>query len=268
MKVGIFGGGFKPFTAGHFTELSLAVSENDIVILFYALAKRKKGGEFEYTAEMAKQIFEIMRSKNGPLMRAFGKNLIILEAIPNPLSPTFDAIAEFTGSGQGKFFNFEKIGIQPSNIDVLTVYGDRTDADRFLNYLNKPEKKSSYYGDFEIDPAGGGFAALSGKDPITGSKKILRFDTGFGEMGEVDERSLSTLSKFMKGSSEKDIRSAASTRGTQARIAAQSKNIESLKRHLPPNLTDQELSKIAQIMGVTIVEGSLRNLIRQIIISG
>ena len=61
MKVGIFGGGFKPFTSGHFSKLALAVAENDRVVLFYALQERKKGSDFLYTREMAAEVFEIMK---------------------------------------------------------------------------------------------------------------------------------------------------------------------------------------------------------------
>ena len=37
MKLGLFGGGFKPFTTGHFSKLADAIRDNDRVILFYGM---------------------------------------------------------------------------------------------------------------------------------------------------------------------------------------------------------------------------------------
>ena len=66
MKVGIFGGGFKPFHTGHYAKVALALKENDILYLFYGVqnpeSKVKKyrcigdtGREF--TPEMSSKIF-------------------------------------------------------------------------------------------------------------------------------------------------------------------------------------------------------------------
>ena len=37
MKLGLYGGGFKPFTTGHFAKLADAISDNDKVYLFYGM---------------------------------------------------------------------------------------------------------------------------------------------------------------------------------------------------------------------------------------
>ena len=82
MKLGIFGGGFKPFTMGHYGMLSNALNENDKVILLYGLSGRKKGSDFEYTDEMARQIFKIT---SNALNRKFGNRIIVVEGKPSPI---------------------------------------------------------------------------------------------------------------------------------------------------------------------------------------
>ena len=37
MKLGVYGGGFKPFTTGHFAKLADAINDNDKVVLFYGM---------------------------------------------------------------------------------------------------------------------------------------------------------------------------------------------------------------------------------------
>jgi len=37
MKLGLYGGGFKPFTTGHFARLADAIHDNDKVYLFYGM---------------------------------------------------------------------------------------------------------------------------------------------------------------------------------------------------------------------------------------
>ena len=37
MKLGLYGGGVKPFTTGHFARLADAIHDNDKVYLFYGM---------------------------------------------------------------------------------------------------------------------------------------------------------------------------------------------------------------------------------------
>ena len=75
MKLGVFGGGFKPFTTGHMSKLSLALSENDKVIFFYSTVSRQKGSAFVYTESMASEIFSIVE---GALKRTYGDKILII----------------------------------------------------------------------------------------------------------------------------------------------------------------------------------------------
>jgi cytidyltransferase-like protein len=46
MKIGIFGGAFKPLTKGHFTVIKKAAKENDEVYLYVSTNDRHRQGEF------------------------------------------------------------------------------------------------------------------------------------------------------------------------------------------------------------------------------
>ncbi len=41
MKLGLYGGGFKPFHTGHFAKLLLALDESDRVLSFFGIKKQK-----------------------------------------------------------------------------------------------------------------------------------------------------------------------------------------------------------------------------------
>lgn len=46
MKIGLFGGGFKPLTKGHYAVIKKAASENDHVFLYVSTHGRERPGEF------------------------------------------------------------------------------------------------------------------------------------------------------------------------------------------------------------------------------
>ena len=103
MRIGIFGGGFKPFTSGHFSKLALAAAENDEVLLFYGIAERKKGSDYLYTKEMAEEVFLIAK---GAIEREM-PNVNVIRARPTPIVMAFEAIQAFAGTLPApKFFRW------------------------------------------------------------------------------------------------------------------------------------------------------------------
>jgi hypothetical protein len=258
MKVGILAGGFKPFTAGHFTELSFAVSENDVVFLFYGIAERKKGSDYVYTKEMSEKIYDIMSRAGGPLERAFGSKLFIVRAVPTPINYTFSAIGQMVGKPAGAF-DFNNYGINPSSVDEITIYGDREDAEKYLVYLKDPVKSEKYFGNLARDASQGGFAAFSD------GEKVLRFDTGYGDTGDLDARSLIALSRYLPSAGESELRRRGSVRGTQTRQAILMKDKEKIAEYLPPGLTNSELEEIYSILISSITEMRIRMLVRSLI---
>ena len=258
MKVGILAGGFKPFTAGHFTELSFAASENDAVFLFYGIAERKKGSDYVYTREMSERIYDIMSRRGGPLERAFGDKLFIVRAVPTPINYTFSAIGQMVGM-PASAFDFSRYGIDPKSVKEITVYGDVEDAGKYLTYLKDPEKSKKYFGNLSWDPSGGGFAAFSDGD------KVLRFDTGYGESGDLDARSLAALSQHLPGAGEAELRRRGGVRGTQTRQAILTKDREKIAEYLPPNLTREEMDEIYKVLVSSLAESRIRLLVRTLL---
>ena len=128
MRIGVFGGGFKPFTTGHFSKVSLSLEENDITYLFYGVSARKKASEFLYTEQMAKKIFEIVRSS---LNEKFGDKIIVQKGVPNPLVEIFNLI--------------ESVKDNSLEAESVTVYSGEEDTTRFTKYIGTPSEEK-YFG--------------------------------------------------------------------------------------------------------------------------
>jgi len=129
MKVGIFGGGFKPFTTGHFSKVSLSLIENDITYLFYGVSPRMKNSEFLYTREMAESVFEIVKDS---MNKKFGDKIIVKKGVPNPLVEMFKLI-ESAKNGDHKF-------------DRISLYSEEEDLHRFTKYIGT-KSEENYFGD-------------------------------------------------------------------------------------------------------------------------
>jgi len=118
VKIGVFGGGFKPFTTGHFSKVSLSLEENDITYLFYGVSARKKDSDFLYTEKMAERVFEIVRSS---LNEKFGNKIIVQKGVPNPLVEIFNLI--------------DRVKDCENESDLVTVYSGPKDMNRFTKYI-------------------------------------------------------------------------------------------------------------------------------------
>tara|TARA_R100001163_G_C5024478_1_gene166382 strand:+ start:260 stop:1015 length:756 start_codon:yes stop_codon:yes gene_type:complete len=229
MKLGLFGGGFKPFTTGHFSKLSLALQENDKVIFFYSTASRQKGSGFNYTQEMASQVFDIV---SGALKRVYGDKIII-----NPIKPNSEGVAESTPIRETfKIIDYVAkddpqmtvaYGINPSNVQTLTIYSDPRDIKFYTKNIGT-QNEQKYFGDL----------VKTGR---------LRFDSGLTDDGGID-RMISSMRTFYPGSENEELESLISVRGTQVRACVAGGDCESLRRYLPDFLNTKEKNKIIDIM--------------------
>jgi hypothetical protein len=129
MKIGIFGGGFKPFTTGHFSKVSLSLMENDITYLFYGVSERRKNSDFLYTEKIAEKIFDIVKSS---LCEKFGSQIVVKKGIPNPIVEIFNLI--------------ERVKDSDLEAETVTVYSGDEDRDRFTKYIGTPNE-DKYFGD-------------------------------------------------------------------------------------------------------------------------
>lgn len=244
MRIGIFGGGFKPFTSGHFSKLALAAAENDEVLLFYGIAERKKGSDYLYTKEMAEEVFLIAK---GAIEREM-PNVNVIRARPTPIVMAFEAIQAFAGTLPApKFFRWSDIGVDVRDVESITLYGDQDTVDEYMVYASDPVKGPKYYG-------------------TTLQDGTLRFDTGIVE-GD-DARIINAVRAFHPGCSVEDVRSRNLVRGSEVRASIASRNPETITRFLPPIYNDEEKQAVIDILYRGLCETTLRKTIRTMIMIG
>ena len=244
MRIGIFGGGFKPFTSGHFSKLALASAENDEVLLFYGIAERKKGSDYLYTKEMAEQVFEIAK---GAIEREM-PNVNVIKARPTPIVMAFEAIQTFAGVLDApKFFRYSEYGIDVNSIEEVTLYGDQETVGEYLAYADDPVRGPRYYG-------------------TTLQDGTLHFDTGMVE-GD-DARIIDAVQSFHPGCSREEVRARNLVRGSEVRASIASRNPEAITRFLPPIYSPDEKTAVIDILYRGLCESTLRKTIRTMILVG
>jgi hypothetical protein len=248
MNIGIYGGGFKPFTTGHYSKLLYACGggvckENDVVFLFYGIASRQKGSEYDYTKEMAQEIFQIYRVAIERSLGAKGITVHVVEAKPTPIALTFAAASEFAGVKRLPIFSFTDWGIDPADIETLTVYGERDSLEDFTRHIGTP-KEEAYFGD----------AVKTGR---------LQFDPGYEE-GAGDERVIRQFMTHHPELSPEEAEKRVRIRGSNVRAAIMSKDPDEIGRFLPSVLNDEERAQVIDILvrGVPTSESLIRLLIR------
>jgi len=142
MKLGLYGGGFKPFTTGHFSKLANAIRDNDKVYLFYGIQERKPpkigkrgrplksqqkfrtigGTERLYTPELSKEIFDIYESS---IEREFPSVEVESTIGTTPMRRVFEILEEFDAN--------------PDMYERVTVYGDIDTMRIYLRELRRYE---------------------------------------------------------------------------------------------------------------------------------
>jgi hypothetical protein len=244
MRVGVFGGGFKPFTTGHFSKLALALRENDLVILFYALAARTKGSDFVFTKEMAKEVFDVVKPS---MENAFGNKIRVELGKPTPIVKTFKLIEAIKDGKDNSFINLTDLGIDADSVDALTIYSDPDDIKNFTRYIGT-DKEEKYFGN------------LVGADR-------LKFDSGLSE----DDNDISRMIVAMKDSypnvSDEELEQLIRVRGSDVRASISSRDRKRIARYLPNFLTEDEKDQIINILmkGLVTVEHLVRALVRETI---
>jgi len=265
MKLGLFGGGFKPFTTGHFAKLANAIRDNDKVYLFYGIQERKppkigkRGKPLKsqqkfrrigltdryYTPEISRQIFDIYE-------RAIERELPTVEVESTigstPMRRVFETVEEFASD--------------PDLYDKITIYGD---ADTIRAYLGK----ASYFeGLLETGKVQLGAMSPESMNDYLDEDRLLDLITA------SEESALSSLGSYYSDMSPEDLERLRSVRGTEVREFASSiEGVEEAMRFLPPFLNDSEkqeiidllLGEISSSQDQELSELYLRNFIRGII---
>ena len=244
MKLGLFGGGFKPFTTGHFAKLASAIEDHqgpgDMVYLFYGLQKRapikigKKGQPLKshqkfrsigsskrfYTPELSKEIFDIYE-----------------EAIEREL-PNVEVESTIGSTPMRRIFEIvEQFSENPEMYEKVTIYGG---ADTIREYI----RKISYFGDMLES----GKVQL-GSIPPESINDYLDEERLIELIERSEESALAALRPHYPEADDQDLERMQKIRGTEVRdIASTEAGIEQAKRYLPPFLNDSEKDDIIQIL--------------------
>lgn len=153
-KLGIIGGGFKPFHAGHFSKLCLAIEECDHVIVSFGKGERKKGSNLFYSREMCNNVFQII---NPVLQNNFGKKITTAVSKVSPVRDTFSIVAAMAFEPFEDDIGFDVDFIK--SFDSIVVYGSQEDSEKYTRHFGT-DKEEKYFGSlvkenrlsFETDP--------------------------------------------------------------------------------------------------------------------
>ena len=281
MNLGVYGGGFKPFTTGHFAKLADAIRDNDKVYLFYGmqqsepvrygkrgqpLAPRQKfrsigNTKRTYDEAIAQEIFEIYKTA---LERIPSVEVILIQSQARDQSGN---PASIRAPVRAIFKTLEDFVEDPGEIEKVTIYGD---AESMRPYMRSPKFKEHVQS---------GKIQFGGAVPSSPDDYSERLDALMAQ-GEAEARD--ALKDFYSNSGEDldddEVLARQSVRGTRVRQLASSRETsEDAKRFLPPFLNSSEKDKIIQILTgenqpgsdldgeKQVAEANLRALIRGMI---
>ena len=252
IKLGLYGGGFKPFTTGHFAKLADAIRDNDKVYMFYGMQQSeptrygKKGqplkarGNFRsigdtgraYDEQIAKDVFNIYSTA---LERIPGVTVVPIYSQARDKSGTPAAIrAPVTAI----FKTLEDFINDPGEIEKITIYGD---GDSMRPYMRSPKFK---------DAVQAGKIQFGGAVPTSPDDYTEKLDQLMAR-GESEAREALRDFYASKGEDldDEEVTARQTVRGTHVRNLASSKaTSDQDKRFLPPFLDDSEKDEIIKIL--------------------
>ena len=251
-KLGLYGGGFKPFTTGHFAKLADAIRDNDKVYLFYGMQQvepvryGKKGQPLKarqkfrtigdtsrtYDENIAQSVFEIYKNA---LERIPEVEVILIQsqakndqgelaAIRAPVTAIFKTLEDFIDN--------------PGDIEKITIYGD---GESLGYYMRSPKFKDSVHA---------GKIQFGGAVPSSPDDYTEKLDQLMAQ-GEVEARNALKDFYLEKGEDldDEEVSARQTVRGTHVRnLASSHKTSEDAKRFLPPFLNSEEKEKIIHIL--------------------
>lgn len=254
MKLGLYGGGFKPFHTGHFAKLLLALDEADKVVSFFGIKKQKfskktgkplktnfrsfgnKPGARVFNQEMQEEVVSIYEDA---LENAFPGSLdIVPSADETPITKIFNVLNAFAYQNmteEEKSFVSEKLpqvsvgqnfeDFNMSSVDeIVVVVGDEELDKTYLSGINRQAEKS------EI--------GRKIKELVDSGK--IRFETGAGE----EQRLVDLLRRYRPKAGEEHIL----VRGTHVRDLAGDGNRESLLNYIPSVVPQDQRDELIKIL--------------------
>jgi|APSaa5957512622_1039677.scaffolds.fasta_scaffold28438_2 hypothetical protein len=242
MKLGLIGGGFKPFTTGHFTLLSKAMADSDVVVVFYGLAGRKKGSGYNYSREMSMEIYEIVKTA---IEREYAGRAHVVLGVPTPIVKTFQAIEEVK-DGQATHGVLSSVGINPASVGEVAFFSSPEDLMVLNRHLGTP-KEEKYFGDLYQ----------------TGQLKFIGVNSAGDDITDI----LDAVRPAYPDSSDEDLTDLVRMRGSQFRALISARDEEKISRYLPNFLNDAEKKKIIDVLlqGLNTSENLFRSYVQALL---
>jgi hypothetical protein len=136
MHLGLFPGGFKPFTGGHYARIFLLFDKGcDVIVVPYGLGARDN-----ISAVTAKRLFE------HAVHALTATDLRLVAGTPTPIRRAYAIIGAVKDGKDTPAADCAEFGINPNEVSQITLYAGGDDLTRFTAYLGT-DREEKYFGD-------------------------------------------------------------------------------------------------------------------------